>query len=281
MAMVMRRKAFALALTLGAMVLVASPAAASEIYIFHFTGADLLNNAFVDGADGSTAADNDLYAGARLLHQGASPTHADVGSTFQQSQHDNFINRWNQYTADGYVLDEFHLWGFGDGRTSPWGEAYKPFEWVSLTGPDGWQTNLETWAPTWGDAPEGSYTDKYPRWIGGPDHGLQLGATIEELQALEFTATIAFDPEDAWWDVDTQGAGSVDAPNSLTDGELTMWFSSYITQYDQAGNFADYHVYEGNLTALAPSPAAAGAGLVGMMTMMVVRRRRMPREREI
>jgi len=48
----------------------ASVQGAIETRTYYFTGADLLNNVFVAGADNSTPVQNELYSGARSLRVG-------------------------------------------------------------------------------------------------------------------------------------------------------------------------------------------------------------------
>jgi hypothetical protein len=219
---------------------------------YYFTGADLLNNVFVDGIDGSTAVQNGLYDGARLLRVGDNPTHADAGRTYRVNQHDKFTTRWDTYAAAGYVLDEFNLWGL-DGLGANWGEDYKPYEFVAMTGPAGWTTDYYTWPTSWGTPPVGYITDKFPHWFGGAG-GLSMTAT--DLASKMFTVTIKFDTANMWWGQDVGGA-----PNSLD--ELTMWFGGWISKYDGTGECVDYHLYEGNMTVV-PVPAAVLLGILGL-----------------
>ncbi len=214
-------------------------------YTYEFTAADILNNVFVNGADGSSAADNGLFDGARLLRNG---TNANSGArTFVESQHDAFNQRWSDMVSEGYTLNSFNLWGL-DGNGINWGEDFKPFEWVSVTAPTGWTTGYHTWP--WSNPPADANTLDFP-WFAH-EEGIALDLTQEELEAIRFTVTIAFEDGDEFWGADTNGA-----PNDLSS-VLTMWFGANL--YDAQGNYG--HMYEGNLQAnVVPLPAAAWAGL--------------------
>lgn len=270
--MAMRSTLLALAVASVTLAVASEATEASAIRTFKFTAADLLDHQFANGADGTTAADNDLYAGARSLQYHESPDHEQAATTFEQARHALFSDRWDTYTAAGYMLDEFTLWGLGgEGRASAWGEDFKPLEWLSVTTPEGWSVEMLTAPSTWSELPAGHHTLAYPRFVGGPEAGFALDADLATLAAQRFSVTIAFDTDDAWWDGDTQGDGLLDAPNDL-EQHLTMWFGGYVTRYDESDGIVDYHRYEGNFTSIAPSPAAAGAGLVGMLMMLAMRR---------
>jgi hypothetical protein len=223
-----------------------------------FTGADLLNNVFVSGADGSTPVNNDLYDGARLLRVGTDGAASDAGRTYVASQQDKFTTRWSQYAADGYVFDSFNLWGL-DGRGANWGEDYKPYEFVAMTAPAGWSTGLYTWPSSWGASPAGAITTDFPWWqadVAG--EGLSMTATPAELAGQEFSVTIKFDTDNMWWEQDVGKA-----PNTLN--ELTMWFGGYLEDYSGGSSLLDYHLYEGNMSVVAvPLPGAVLLGMLGL-----------------
>lgn len=243
---------------------------------YEFTAADLFNQVFVDGADGSSAADNDLFDGARLLRVGTNGGHAEAGRTYVESQHDNFTSRWNQYTEEGYVFDYFNLWGL-DGRGAFWGEDFKPLQWVDATAPDGWVTGKHTWPASWGTPPAGYLTDEFPYfWSPDPANAFNLDADISFLASQKFSVTIEFDTTDAFWGQDIQ-----DAPASLGAGEeIVFWFGGYVTKFDGQGEMDDWHLYEGNMTLTAsapiPEPVTGLLALIGMGGLGVagLRRRR-------
>lgn len=212
-----------------------STADASIWYRVTFTGDTLLNNVFVDGVVDSTAADNDLYDGARFLGGKRS---------YWESDYDDFNTQWDNLSNNGYVFDEFNLWGF-DGKGKHWGEDYKPLEWLGGTGPTGWEFRLLDWS--WGTPPEGYHTLQFPGWfVTDPQYA--LGLDDSDLASKVFTVDFLIDPNDAWWNQDTQGDGDYDALNDLEVPILTMWFGGWITEYVD-GDMGDYVMYQGNFIA--------------------------------
>lgn len=236
---------------------------------YTFTAADLINNIFIDGADSSTAADNGLFNGGRLLRDGTSGTSSEAARTYVQSQHSNFNSRWDDLVTAGVTLNSFNLWGL-DGRGIHWGEDYKPLQWLDVSAPDGWSTGFHDAGPAGAgwfqniDDTQSDYLDYntplFP-WFYLED-GIALDETPENLEAMEFSVTVLFEDGFEFWGADTQGA-----PNDL-DSQLTMWFGANL--YD-GEEYAD--MYEGNLTAV-PTPVAGVVGLVAFGLLGMRRRRR-------
>ena len=241
-----------------------STAEASPLHLrWSFTGEDLLSHAYVNGADGSTAVDNDLYEGARLLRDGTSPTSEQAARTYVESEHSTFDNRWNALADSGATFDSFNLWGL-DGNGENWGEDYKPTEWLSATGPSDWSTGTHDYEALWGSPPSGTITSEFPFWNAGEGEGMAIDGS-EDLSSFEFTVDLLIDEEDAWWDLDTG-----DAPNSLDELEFTVWFGGMMSTGD---------MYEGNLVLsgsnvqIIPLPAPVFMGLAGLAGVAYLRRR--------
>ncbi len=209
---------------------------------YAFTGADLINNVFNATARYSADGSMKVYEGMRQIGPAVGTA---VGATFLGGNYlTQFNNTWNAAVANGLVLGQFSLSG-SNGYAGQWGEDYKPYEWVSGTGPTGWAFTLVT-----DSAPKsGSYTNLYPVWYnetGG------LGLTDANLANAVFTATIKFDTDDMWWgNPNNYLYGANTAPNSL-DG-LTMYFTSYF--FDADGNPVNRYV--GNMFGESiPEPAS-------------------------
>ena len=106
---------------------VTSARALTVTQTYQFTGADLMNYVIAPGPDGSTAAGNGEFDGARLRRDGTNPDGQLARRSYWGSQNEDFTN-WLETTNDRFL--SFNLWGL-DGRGASWGEDYKPNRWVS------------------------------------------------------------------------------------------------------------------------------------------------------
>jgi len=217
---------------------------------YQFTGADLINNVF--DATARYSADGSLkrYEGMRQI---GPATGTAVGATFLSGSYlTNFNNAWSDAVNANRVLSAFLLSGM-DGYAGQWGEDYKPYAWVSGTGPTGWVFDTQTVQKR-----TGAYTDQVPVWINETG-GLSL--TSADLATQVFSVTIRFDTDDMWWgNPNNYVYGCNTAPNSLNG--LTMYFTSY---FSQPGSTSYDNRYVGNMQAeLVPEPMTMMLGAMGL-----------------
>jgi hypothetical protein len=256
---------------------------------YQFTGADLMNYEFKNGGDGSTAADNELFDGARLRRAGGGSSNSRTYWTSEQSAFTN----WATTTNDRFF--SFNLWGL-DGLATNWGEHYKvdyDYEhdadgWGSQDQPDGWTAWRESYSTYWGSPPDDYRTETF---IGWDAQTLQDGLNFHDPDLAErvFRFSVMFETDNMWWgDQNANGA-----PNSLW-GPKTFWFGGWFGNGlsnpppfgpdDEPGHEKDNYayMYEGNmvLTPLdlneVPEPTTLGLlgiGLVGGGLRMIRRRR--------
>jgi hypothetical protein len=231
---------------------------------YQFTAADLMKHSYVAGADGTTAAENGLFDGARLRRDGTSGSGPLAARSYVSSHHASFSN-WASTTTDRML--SFNLWGL-DGRGAGWGEDFKPNYWVSHSGPTGWTTWEDTWTNAgWGTPPAGYRTEQIVGWDAETfDDGMNFQDA--DLASKVFRFTLEFETTDMWWNGTTYGA-----PNSLY-GPKTFWFGGWFDN-DLWGAENDYYIYEGNMV-LAPVPEPMSISLLGIGLLVggLLRRRR-------
>jgi len=227
---------------------------------YSFTGADLINNVFDGTARYSADGSLKVHEGMRQIGPASGTA---VGATFLTGGYlTNFNSTWGAAVQANRVLSTFWLSG-NNGYSGQWGEDYKPYAWISGTGPAGWVFQTQT-----NTSPKAGYhTDQFPVWTT-TDSGLSL--TSPDLASQLFTVTIQFDTEDMWWgNPNNYLYGCNTAPNSLEG--LTMYFGSYFSE-----NGTDINKYVGNMyaEAVVPEPMSMMLAGMGLCSILGIRRLR-------
>jgi hypothetical protein len=177
-------------------------------YEFSFTAEDLMSYTTFAGPDGSTAADNGLFNGARARRDGVYKTGPLASRSFWTSQSGTFTT-WTTSTTDKFL--SFNLWGL-DGLGANWGEDYKPTAWGTTTYPAGWTPTVTTYSGPpnfWGPPPAGYITEQIIGWDANTyADGLNFQDT--NLASKTFTFQMSIDSANAFWGQNTNGA-----PNTL------------------------------------------------------------------
>jgi hypothetical protein len=237
--------------------MLSSSALASIVtYEFSFTAQDVMDYTFVDGVDGSTAAENGLFNGARLTREGGAPYDK---RTYVASEHAAFTD-WATTTTDR--LTTINLWGF-DGRGIGWGEDFKHTDRENVSTTSNWtEWDSVGWDAGWGPNPNPN-TEFSPGWYANTAaEGFGFGDA--NLLSQVFTFQLSFDDSDWLYGEDTNGA-----PNAL-GGPMTFWFGGWMG--DDASNMYKY-IYEGNIvltgTQVVSEPAVLalfGLGFFGLVS---------------
>ncbi len=250
-----------LIVAIGVLTLCATATQASIVrYEFSFTAADMMSFITVDGVDGSTAVDNSLFDGARLVRQDLVPGGGNgYTRSYVQSENAAFSN-WADTTNDRLL--GFNLWGL-DGNGAKWGDDFKPTAWVSQGDPTGWTNWQYNWP--WGTPPAGYITDEFVGWDAST-YGDALGFGEAGNAGVEFSFVVDLNTDNMFWGGATNGA-----PNTLP--ELTFWFGGWMGS-GNSGSAIDWsaptYMYEGNMVLTGtkvPEPAtlaSLGLGLAGI-----------------
>ena len=141
-----------LILLICAMVLLMSSSSFAALATYNFTinAQDLVQYESANGVDGSTAIDNGLYSGARLLRTyDASTGWGNQYRSYWDSSN-SYFSAWNSITDERMV--DFNLWGY-DGNGANWGEQYKVNSWggVPTSTDSNWEGYIVDWP--WGTPP--------------------------------------------------------------------------------------------------------------------------------
>jgi len=263
-----------LILAIGALTFFVSSAQAGIVtYEFSFTAADMMGYDVADGASGSTAVDNSLFDGARLVRQDLGVITDGDGKTrsYVTGEKDDFVN-WADNTDDKFL--GFNMWGL-DGNGANWGDDFKPTDWVSQGDPTGWDSWQYNWPASCGSPPAGYITDEFVGWDSAT-YGDALSFGDASNSSVEFSFIVDLDTDDMFWGGATNGA-----PNTLP--ELTFWFGGWM---GSQGVYADgdainwnnpSYMYEGNMVLTGtqvPEPSILALFGLGLAGLGFTRRRR-------
>lgn len=256
-------------LVIGGLAFATASHATVATYEFSFTAADMMRYVTANGADGSTAAGNSLFDGARLVRKNLASTADGYTRSYIGSENAAFTN-WADSTTD--QLLGFNLWGL-DGRGAKWGEDFKPTAWRSQSDPAGWTNWQSNWPASWGPTPSGYITDVIPGWDATTyADALAFGNPLNA--AIKYTFQVDLDTSDMFWNGATNGA-----PNTLP--QLTLWFGGWMGAAGAPGDDINWnaprYLYEGNMVLTGTQiPEPASLALVGLALagLAAVRRRR-------
>ena len=238
-------------------------------YEFTITGDQLMNYVITKGDDGSTAAENNIFDGARLYR-------GNDSRSYIASQNTSF-DTWATTTTER--LMDFNLWGY-DGKGENWGEIYKVYDWVNTpTSSDAnWHGHLVDWP--WGSFD--NYADGKTDYGDHYNNGELLG-----WGATSYTNGLGFDPGKATANFNFQMTLNMNdsAFNKCSpwyngqEGQMVFWFGG--SMMDSSNNWTDY--YEGNIilqgekVAPIPEPATMllfGTGLAGLTGSRIRRKKK-------
>lgn len=123
------------------MILATSAPSSATLYTFSFSGAELMQYFVGLKADGTTAAADGIYNGARSYTTSTGTLYSWQSSTSKS------FNQWAQ-TTDA-KLTSFNLWGYGDVTNSfgtatatAWGETFLASSWSNATATTNWVSAL-------------------------------------------------------------------------------------------------------------------------------------------
>lgn len=240
--------------------------AAKITYEFSFSGDQLLEYTTANGADGSTAVDNDLYYGARRfnVYNASTGTYSDSFSSFEQSSKADFL----AWRSAGDRLVDINLWGYG-GKGANWGETYRVDDWNSASASSAnWHPYNEAWP--WGTPPQNNNGELQGWWASDDtgqyyDYANGIGLNQNGYPVFTFTLTLdlddpTFDGKSPWYQDKT--------------GKMVFWFGAWAM--DWQGDFTG--LYEGNLLLegreVVPEPATLLLFATGLAAIAGIRRKR-------
>ena len=230
--------------------------AAMVTYEYSVSADTLFSYTLFDGVDGTTAAENGIYDGARLSRHISGNARSYI-----ESENEEFES-W--ITTTDQRMTTLNFWGF-DGRGAGWGEDFKHTSRAMVSAPGDWSDWSTGWLASWGANPNPN-TDQTPGWYAN-SFSSAIGVNDTNLISQLFTFQLTFDDTDWLYGEETFGA-----PNDLDQG-ITLWFGGWMGSEDNLYE----HIYEGNLVLQGtrvevPEPPVVAIASLGILCMFARRR---------
>ena len=230
-----------------------------------------MNYSYVNGTNGSTPVDNNLYNGARLFNvwNDQTGTYTAQYASYRQSSNNNFVN----WTLGGDKIVDVQLWGYG-GRGNNWGEIFKVQDWVSASSTDpNWHPYIEPWPSGWGSVPANNNGDLLDWWASddtGQSYDYNHGFGFGEINYPELMFSLTLNMDDPAFH------GNSSPWYNNREGQMVFWFGAWAM--NSSGEFTGFYegnvVLQGDRVSTVPEPASIILFSLGIAGISVTNRLR-------